>query len=90
MCFKPGEEDLGESAMGLPQRTVRGPLLEKLPASLTPKDFQLLRDDYIIFRLVVKDLREWADTIMAADARQMVEELEDLNDVLSAIFEWPA
>ena len=51
---------------------------------------RISRFDYIIFRLVVKDLREWADTIMAADARQMVEELEDLNDVLSAIFEWPA
>ena len=70
----------------------KGPVLrlERLPATLSPKEFHLLRDDYIIFRLVVKDLREWADTIMAADARQMVEELEDLNDVLSAVFDWPA
>ena len=41
MCLKPGEETLGQSAMGLPQRTVRGPLLVKLPASLMPKDFQV-------------------------------------------------
>ena len=27
---------------------------------------------------------------MAAEARQMVEELRNLNDVLSAVFDWPA